>query len=95
VESLPGSLQCLVNLAELTQQQTARYIVNSEFNKAQLYFLDTSFIEFEQIGRQDRRARASADGTTAERICRAIGQFRLNAKHLQLFFEDGSNAEFK
>jgi hypothetical protein len=88
-------LQCVVNFAELARQQATHYTVNSEFNKAVLYFNDASFIEFEHTSRQNRWARASADRTAADRVCRSIGQFRLNAKHLQLFFEDGSNAEFK
>jgi hypothetical protein len=87
--------KCVVNFAELARQQATRYSVNAEFNKAVLYFNDTSSIEFDDTSRQNHRATASSDGTTAYRICKSIGQFRLNAKHLQLFFEDGSSAEFK
>ena len=31
---------------------------------------------------------------TADRVCQALAQFRLNAKHLQLFFNDGTDADF-
>jgi hypothetical protein len=81
-------------LAELARKGVVRYVVNAEFNHATLHFRDASYLEFEHIGRDRRWARASADGTTADTICRSLRQFRLNAKHLQLFFEDGSDAEF-
>ena len=81
-------------LAELARKDAVRYEVNAEFNQAVLFFRDTSYLQFEHIGRDRRWARASADGTTADKICQALRQFRLNAKHLQLFFEDGSDAEF-
>jgi len=68
--------------------------VNAAFNRATLEFTDGSYLQFEHTSRSNRWARASADATVADGICRSIHQFRLNAKHLQLFFEDGSNAEF-
>ena len=39
-------------------------------------------------------ARASASSNMADSLCQALQRFRLNAKHLQLYFEDGSDAEF-
>jgi hypothetical protein len=81
-------------LAEAARRDVVRYVVNAEFNQAVLYFRDSSFLQFEHIGRDRRWARASSDGTTADKICQALRQFRLNAKHLQLFFVDGSDAEF-
>ena len=30
----------------------------------------------------------------ADSVCQAMRLFRLNAKHLQLYFTDGSDAEF-
>jgi hypothetical protein len=81
-------------LAEWTRKNATRYLVNAEFNQAVLFFADGSYLQFEHTSRHNRWARASADSTTADNICRLLRQFRLNAKHLQLFFEDGSDAEF-
>ena len=81
-------------LAELFRHDIVRYVVDLNFKRAALFFRDESFIEFEHSGRQNRWARASGDGTLANQVCRAIHQFRLNAKHLQLFFQDGSDLEF-
>jgi hypothetical protein len=84
-----------VSTAESAKKQAARYEVNAAFNQAALHFADGSLLHFEHTSRSNRWAKASAAGTTADDICRSISQFRLNAKHLQLFFEDGSDAEFR
>jgi hypothetical protein len=68
--------------------------VNAAFNRATLDFSDGSYLEFEHTSRSNRWAKASAEATIADEICRSIRQFRLNAKHLQLFFEDESDVEF-
>jgi hypothetical protein len=81
-------------LAELYRRDTVRYVVDGDFKRAALFFRDESFIEFEHSSRQNRWARPSADGTLAGTVCQLLRQFRLNAKHLQLFFEDGSHLEF-
>jgi hypothetical protein len=81
-------------LAELARNQVMRYEADIDFKRAALFFRDGSFIEFEHSSRDTRWARASADDTMADKICRSIRIFRLNAKHLQLFFEDGTDAEF-
>jgi hypothetical protein len=83
-----------VNLAEYAKKQATQYVVNAEFNRATLHFSDGSHLQFEHTSRSNRWARASAEATVAHDICTSIRQFRLNAKHLQLFFEDGSDAEF-
>jgi hypothetical protein len=83
-----------VDLAEYAKRHITRYAVNPAFNRGVLDFTDGSYLQFEHTSRSNRWARASADATIADEICRSIRQFRLNAKHLQLFFEDGSNAEF-
>ena len=83
-----------MDFGEYARQKATQYIVNAEFNKATLNFADGSYMQFEHTSRTNRWARASADATIADDLCRAIRQFRLNAKHLQLFFEDGSDAEF-
>ena len=83
-----------MNLAEYAKKRAIRYEVNSAFTQAAIHFDDGSRLDFEHTSRTNRWARASADESAADEICRALFQFRLNAKHLQLFFEDGSNAEF-
>lgn len=81
-------------LSDAAREDVVRYVVNAEFNAAALYFSDGSFLQFEHTGRQNRWARPSADDTRAGAVCRSLAQFRLNAKHLQLFFTDGSNVEY-
>jgi hypothetical protein len=83
-----------VDFAEQARRHVTRYSVNAAFNQGTLDFTDGSILQFEHTSRSNRWARASAEGTLAHEICQAMRQFRLNAKHLQLFFEDGSNVEF-
>src|SRR5215831_5397196 len=80
--------------AESTLREVTRYLVNPSFTEAILVFTDGSWLQFEHSSRQNRWAKASKGETQAEHVCNSLRQFRLNAKHLQLFFEDGSNAEF-
>ena len=68
--------------------------MNAEFTEATLFFADGSFLQFVHKARDQRWARPSADDTLAGRVCRGLRQFRLNAKHLQLFFDDGGDVEF-
>src|SRR5262245_55243930 len=81
-------------LADETRPQVTRYVANTTFTQAVLFFTDGSRLQFEHSSRQNRWARASEDRTLADKVCKALRQFRLNAKHLQLFFDDDSNAEF-
>lgn len=81
-------------LAKTAHTQAARYVVNADFNHAVLFFEDGSYLEFEHTSRKNRWARASSHQSTADRLCQSLRLFRLNAKHLQLYFEDGSDAEF-
>ena len=83
-----------MDFAEYARKNVTRYAPNASFTHATLDFSDGSSIQFEHTSRSNRWARASADATMADELCRAIQQFRLNAKHLQLFFDDGSNVEF-
>ena len=83
-----------MDFAEHAKRNVTRYSVNAAFNHGTLEFTDGSSLQFEHTSRSNRWARPSADGTLAHEICQAMHQFRLNAKHLQLFFEDGSNVEF-
>jgi len=81
--------------SDYTREHAVRYAANAEFTQAAVFFKDGSHLTFEHSSRGNRWARPSADGTTAGAVCQSIRQFRLNAKHLQMFFEDGSNIEFK
>jgi hypothetical protein len=81
-------------LAGITQTHATRYVVNAAFDQAVLFFADGSYLQFEHKSRQQRWAKASADQSTAEQVCQALRLFRLNAKHLHLYFEDGSDLEF-
>jgi len=82
-------------ISDFTKEQATRYIANAEFTEAAVFFKDGSHLTFMHTSRATRWARPSTDGTIADSVCRAMRQFRLNAKHLQLFFEDGSDVEFK
>ena len=81
-------------LAKMVDSQATRYVVNADFNQAVLFFEDSSYLTFEHTSRKNRWAKASVDQSTADRFCQSLQQFRLNAKHLQLYFEDGSDIEF-
>ena len=83
-----------MRLADFTRESATRYVVNAEFNEAAVYFRDGSFLQFVHKARDVRWARPSTDETMAGQVCRALSQFRLNARHLQLFFQDGSDVEF-
>lgn len=83
-----------MDFGEYARRNVTLYAVNAAFTHATLDFTDGSRLELEHSSRENRWARASADSTVADEVCRSIFQFRLNAKHLQLFFQDGSNAEF-
>jgi hypothetical protein len=88
-----------IELNTFSQAQSAaahvvRYVANAQFNQAVLFFEDGSYLQFEHKGRDSRWAKASAERTQAERACLAMSHFRLNAIHLQLYFEDGSNVAF-
>ena len=81
-------------LAKRADSQATRYVVNADFNQAVLFFEDGSYLTFEHTSRENRWARASTHQSTADRFCQSLQCFRLNAKHLQLYFEDGSDIEF-
>ena len=83
-----------MNIAEYAKQKATQYVANTSFTQATLHFADGSELRFEHSSRTSRWAAASSEGTVADDICRGLRQFRLNAKHLQLFFQDGSDAEF-
>ena len=83
-----------MDFADYAKRHVTAYAVNAAFNRATLDFTDGSYLQVEHTSRSNRLAQASAESTIADEICRSIRQFRLNAKHLQLFFEDGSDVEF-
>jgi len=80
--------------ATRTQEQVVRYVANPTFTQAILLFTDDSRLLFAHSSRANRWASASATDTLANSCCQALQQFRLNAKHLQLYFTDGSDVEF-
>ncbi len=80
--------------AESAHAQAVRYVANGSFDKAVLFFADGSYLQLSHTGIDTRWAKASAEPSMADGICQAIRLFRLNAKHLQLYFTDGSDAEF-
>ena len=82
------------SMATLTRSKAVRYVVNATYSQAVLFFNDGSHLKLEHQDRQNRWAMPSVVPSTADRVCQALHHFRLNAKHLQLFFDDGSSAEF-
>src|SRR5687768_15923053 len=81
-------------IARHVLEDSTRYVVNEAFNRAVVYFKDGSDLTFEHTSRENRWVKASLAGSIADGICLSLRQFRLNAKHLQLFFEDDSDVEF-
>ena len=80
--------------AQSAAAQTVRYVANAQFNQAVLFFKDGSYLQFEHKGRDSRWVKASAEKTQADLACHSMSHFRLNALHLQLYFEDGSDVAF-
>lgn len=80
--------------AQTALSQATRYVANGTFDKAVLFFADGSYLQFQHTGIDTRWAKASAQPSMADTVCQAMRLFRLNAKHLQLYFTDGSDAEF-
>ncbi|HRJ42702.1 MAG: hypothetical protein KJZ86_27490 [Caldilineaceae bacterium] len=80
--------------ADTAYAQSTRYVANGGFDKAVLFFVDGSYLQVEHSGIDTRWAKASAQPSMADSVCQAMRLFRLNAKHLQLYFTDGSDAEF-
>lgn len=80
--------------AQTVQAQVVRYVANAAFTQAILVFADDSRLLFEHSSRANRWAKASRPTSLADDCCQALQQFRLNAKHLQLYFGDGSDVEF-
>ena len=83
-----------LQITHRARAQVTRYVVYKDFNQAVLTFEDGSHLEFEHTSRTNRWSRASSERSSADQFCRLLKSFRLNAKHLQLYFEDGSDAEF-
>jgi len=81
-------------MANRTQTQVVRYGVNPAFTQAVLVFQDDSRLLFAHSSRANRWAKAAPAASMADACCQVLQQFRLNAKHLQLFFADGSDVEF-
>jgi len=84
----------MLTKADIAYSQATRYLVNGSFDKAVLFFADGSHLQLQHTGIDTRWAKASAEPSVADSVCQAMRLFRLNAKHLQLYFTDGSDAEF-
>ena len=79
--------------AQMAKTQIVRYLSNKEYTQAFLFFQDGSHLQFEHsVG--NRWAMASTSPSMADTICNTLKLFRLNAKHLQLYFQDDSDVEF-
>jgi hypothetical protein len=84
-----------MTLGDIALRDAVSSAADPRFAHALLVFRDGSHIRFEHSSRQSRWARASVEASTADRVCGGLARFRLNRKHLQLFFKDGSEAEFR
>lgn len=84
----------MADSAHFARAQATRYVANADFSQAVLFFADGSYLQLEHKGIDSRWAKASAQPSTADTVCQAMRLFRLNAKHLQLYFTDGSDVEF-
>ena len=69
--------------------------VNEMANGAVLHFDDGSYLQFVHTSRSSRWAKASSEEGIAAQCCEALDKFRLNGKHLQLYFEDGSDIDME
>ncbi len=93
-EEAPRHASDSFSQAQNAAEHVVRYVANAEFNQAVLFFQDGSYLQFEHKGRESRWAKASGNPSQADLACRSMSHFRLNALHLQLYFEDGSDVEF-
>ena len=80
--------------AAVVSTEICGFDVNEEADGAVLHFEDGSHLQFVHTSRSNRWARPSSDRSLADKCCESMNHFRLNGKHLQLFFEDGSDADF-
>ena len=60
-----------MDFTEYANRHVTRYAVNAAFTRATLDFSDGSQLEFEHSSRSNRWAKASADSTIADEICRS------------------------
>lgn len=81
-------------LGDFAKSSATRIVIDDRFGRAAVFFGDGSYLRLEHSSRQNRWACSSSVDTTADSVCQALDQFRLNARHLQLFFDDGSDADF-
>ena len=84
----------MTSSADTIQKQVTRYVVNADFTQAVLFFADNSYLQLEHSGMDKRWAKPSLADSMADHACGAMRLFRLNAKHLQLYLDDGSDVEF-
>ena len=82
---------------ELLRESFVSIETDARFTEALLTLRDRSRLYFShRVG--ERRAKSvgpdGGEGGTAEELLDAIQLFRLNAKHLEIWFEDGSRWEW-
>ena len=77
--------------ADFLRGSFAALEVNSEFSESVLVLSDASCLHFcHRVG--ERTVKATGSGVAAQVLAR-IALFRLNPKHLEIHFEDGSSWE--
>ncbi|MGE3805241.1 MAG: hypothetical protein AB7K24_11265 [Gemmataceae bacterium] len=81
--------------ADLLRAAFASIEVAADFGAATVTLTDGSLLEFchRVSERWARVPEGTGDEAAARQILAAIQQFRLNAKHLDIFFQDGSRWE--
>ena len=84
-----------VNSREHLQRSLSSVEANHRFTEAVMRFVDGSHLAFchrvdERWVRAIRRDQNGSNSTIAEQLLTDISQFRLNAKHLDIQFQDGS-----
>ena len=75
------------------RQAFASVEVNADFSEAVVGFADASRLRFcHRVGERWVRAEG-AGGATAGQVLATVARFRLNGKHLEIEFADGSRWE--
>jgi hypothetical protein len=80
--------------ADFLRNGFASLELNGEFSEAVLMFSDGSSLCFRHtVGERTAKSRGIGETTLAARLLTRISMFRLNPKHLDIQFEDGSRWE--
>jgi hypothetical protein len=80
--------------ADFLRGSFASLDVNMEFTEAVLVLRDDSTLCFcHRVGERTVKTTGTGTATVGSRVLSKIAQFRLNPKHLEIQFEDGSGWE--